>query len=337
MRKTILVLMLLVFAADAWADLAVTCTSAGSTVTVSYSGAHGDPNRPRAFALDVSLSGGATISNAATTKSADFYIYPGSIVIDANNGAVTSWGTPVAAGGNGSSTMTIEMASLYATNDPVHKSPPPASGTLFTFDVSGSTTVIITKNAARGGVVKENGNPDLTDSVCTCIPGVAPPSLTGTVTLMNLTSGREVGKRLQIKVYDVNTSNLVETLTTDLGSGGTYDVDCAVADEGTYDLCYSIVANDDPNANTPHWLSKKVAAVTLSPPFPVTVNVSLTNGDVDGSDAITSADLGGLKVNYLKCSTTPYLPGDLNEDGCVTSTDLGILKISYLMAGSGCE
>jgi len=38
MRKTILVLMLLVFAADAWAGLAVTCTSAGSTVTVSYSG-----------------------------------------------------------------------------------------------------------------------------------------------------------------------------------------------------------------------------------------------------------------------------------------------------------
>jgi hypothetical protein len=170
MRKTILVLLMLAFTVEAMAALNVSCTQSGQkTVVVTYTGGAGDPNRPRAFAFDVSLSGGATISNAASTKSVDFYIYPGSIVIDANTGTVTNWGTPVAAGGNGSSTMTIEMGSLYATNDTGgHKGSPPGNGTLFTFDVSASTTVTIGKNASRGGVVKENGGSDLSDPVCTC-------------------------------------------------------------------------------------------------------------------------------------------------------------------------
>jgi hypothetical protein len=170
MRKTILVLLMLAFTVEAMAVLNVSCTQSGQkTVVVTYTGGAGDPNRPRAFAFDVSLSGGATISNAASTKSVDFYIYPGSIVIDANTGTVTNWGTPVAAGGNGSSTMTIEMGSLYATNDTGgHKGSPPGNGTLFTFDVSASTTVTIGKNASRGGVVKENGGSDLPDPVCTC-------------------------------------------------------------------------------------------------------------------------------------------------------------------------
>jgi len=253
-------------------------------------------------------------------------------VIDANNGTVTGWGTPVAAGGNGSSTMTIEMGSLYATNDANHKTAPGASGTLFTFDVSGSTTVSISKNAARGGVVKENGYPDLTDPICTCTAGggVSPPSIDGTVTLMNLTSGREVGKQLQIKLYDVNTATLVETLLTNLGSGGTYDVNCAVADAGTYDLYYTIAPYgiNDPND---HWLQKKVAQIVLA--SPATVNVTLTNGDVNGDNSVTSADLGGLKTNFLKNGTDPYLAGDLNEDGSVTSADLGILKTNFLKAG----
>jgi len=167
MRKTILVLMLLAFAVDAWAGLAVTCTKSGTaTCVVSYNGALPDPNRPRAFALDVKVSGTTTISNVSVTNT-DYYIYPGSIVIDAN-GNVTNWGTAVQDANYSAGIMTIEMGSLYATNDANHKSAPPASGTLFSFDVSGSTTVTISKNSARGGVVKENGGSDLSDPVCTC-------------------------------------------------------------------------------------------------------------------------------------------------------------------------
>jgi len=174
MRKTILVLLVLMLVADAFAGLAVTCTKTGQkTVVVSYNGALPDPNRPRAFALEVSLGGSKTISNFTTPYpptdgNNSYYIYPGTIVIDANNGTVTSWGSPVAAGGSGSTSMIIEMGSLYATNDAKHKNAPPAAGTLFSFDVSSSTTVTVSKNLARGGVVKENGQGDLSNPVCTC-------------------------------------------------------------------------------------------------------------------------------------------------------------------------
>ena len=168
MRKTILVLLVLMLAADAMA-LSVSCTqSGGQTCVVSYNGALPDPNRPRAFAFDVSLSNSKTISSFATSNT-DYYIYPGTIDINANDGTVTSWGSPVAGGGNGQTSMIIEMGSLYATNDANHKNAPPAAGTLFTFDVSATTTVTVGKNAARGGVVKENGKSDLADTVCTCV------------------------------------------------------------------------------------------------------------------------------------------------------------------------
>jgi len=174
MRKTILVLLVLMLAADAFAGLAVTCSKTGQkTVVVSYNGALPDPNRPRAFALEVSLAASKTISNFTTPYpptdgNNSYYIYPGSIVIDANNGNVANWGSPVAGGGSGSTSMIIEMGSLYATNDAKHKNAPPAAGTLFSFDVSGNTTVTISKNLARGGVVKENGGGDLSNPVCTC-------------------------------------------------------------------------------------------------------------------------------------------------------------------------
>jgi len=71
--------------------------------------------------------------------------------------------------------MTIEMGSLHAPTDPTHPNPPASSGTLFTFDVSeGDCTVTITENAARAGVVMENGSesglgsPVCTTAVLTC-------------------------------------------------------------------------------------------------------------------------------------------------------------------------
>jgi hypothetical protein len=168
MRKTILVLLVLVLAVDAMA-LSVSCTKTGTkTCVVSYTGGAVDPNRPRAFAFDVSLSGNKTISSFATTNT-DYYIYPGTIQIDANNGTVKSWGSPVAGGGNGQTSMIIEMGSLFSTKDLSHPNPPPTFGTLFTFDVNATTTVTVGKNAARGGVVKENGKGDLPNPVCTCL------------------------------------------------------------------------------------------------------------------------------------------------------------------------
>lgn len=156
MKKIISVLVVLLLAAPAMGALSITCAQGepGECI-VSYSGADNDANRPRAFALDISLSGGAVVATEPVANyDADYYIYPGSITI--SGGVVTDWGTPVAEGGVSSSTMTIEMGSLYAASDTKHSSPPPTSGELFRFTVDVGTTVSITENAIRGKVVKEN-------------------------------------------------------------------------------------------------------------------------------------------------------------------------------------
>ena len=76
---------------------------------------------------------------------------------------VQDYGTPVAASDNNS--MTLEMGSLYADDDPCHTAPPPLFGVLCKFTVDGNACeenffVTIEENADRGGVVMENPDED---------------------------------------------------------------------------------------------------------------------------------------------------------------------------------
>jgi hypothetical protein len=164
MKKVALVLAVLMFAVPAWAGITVSAVQPVAEVNevlVTYEVDGGDANLPRAFALDITVDGiNTVISNPYDTHS-EFYVYPGSIVI--SGGVVTSNGTPVAS--KTSAAMTIEMGSLYATNDPCHTSPPANSGTLFKFTIDTDepdclVTVSIAGNAPRGNVVMED--PDIT-------------------------------------------------------------------------------------------------------------------------------------------------------------------------------
>ena len=162
MKKIIVMLAVLVIAAPAMAAVTVSCVGDGTTCTVSYVA---DGNLPRAFALEIGISAGTIVS--VDNLNADFWVYPGSIVIV--DGVVTDVGTPVAEGGVGESSMVIEMASLYEEGvDPA----PAASGVLFSFDASAGCDVTIGENAQRGGIVMEapDEDPDETISGCT-IPG----------------------------------------------------------------------------------------------------------------------------------------------------------------------
>jgi hypothetical protein len=141
-------------------------------------------------------------------------------------------------------------------------------------------------------------------------------TLTGTVTLQSLTAGMEVGKTLTIQIGSGG-----ETLTATLGAGGTYTATCATTTAGTYDIYFKVS----------HWLRVKLSSVTLAAGSNSLSTPTLLNGDVNGDNNVTSADLGVLKGNYLK--TGVGLAGDLNEDGSVTSADLGILKGNYLKSG----
>lgn len=160
MKKLALLLVALLVASPALGALEITCTNVGYHVTLGYTGAGTDPaTRVRGFGLDID-SGVATISNV-TTANTDYYIYPGTILID-GDGVVTYDGTPNApedAPGEKDPGITIEMASLWATNDTNgHTTPPPTSGTLVEFDVSGDCTLTVSANTLRTGIILEDGS-----------------------------------------------------------------------------------------------------------------------------------------------------------------------------------
>jgi hypothetical protein len=173
MKKISLVVAVLMLAAPAWATtVTITATDEGmGVVRLDYSVS--DANLVRAFGLDITVDTGV-ITDVNCTSS-DYYIYPGSITIVGNT--VTDYGTcacansyPGTLGGIDTNGVTIEMASLYATNDPVHTTAPPLSGELLKFTVSADCNLTILGNAARtgtgsGGIGAVLENPDQTPSM----------------------------------------------------------------------------------------------------------------------------------------------------------------------------
>ena len=136
--------------------------SCGATITITT-----DANLVRGFGLDLSVDAG-TIIAVTPTPGGEYRIFPGQIyVVDGN---VIDYNTPYAAGSLGSSSVTVEMASLYTDDiayefvaDYGYGMRPSASEVVMTVTVSESCTLTITENAARGGVVLED--PDLVPTV----------------------------------------------------------------------------------------------------------------------------------------------------------------------------
>jgi hypothetical protein len=157
MKKILLVVAILLIANPTWAGLTITAeqTDDCNEVTISYDMEDTDPNLPRAFALEISLSqeNDANIG-PVTTVHPEFHVYPGSIVI--TGGVVTDQGTPVAE--SDANSIIVEMGSLYAAEDPCHTSPPAENGILLVFMVQNNVDchVNLAQNAIRGGVVMED-------------------------------------------------------------------------------------------------------------------------------------------------------------------------------------
>jgi hypothetical protein len=122
-----------------------------------------DPNRIRAFALNISLDNNGTIVSPGNFN-ADYDVYIGSMTFHVNSVTgeteVNTVGSPIADAAqypdtntlDGVHGITVEMASLYYGE----ANAPAASGTLLTFKVNNdcntATNVTIEENAARGGV-----------------------------------------------------------------------------------------------------------------------------------------------------------------------------------------
>jgi hypothetical protein len=145
-------------------------TTDANIVTVYYD-ATSEPNRVRAFALNIELSDAFGADNAVIESVSDYFvgecnatekgygIFPGTISID-GSGNVTDWGTPVAVNdtpgavgtGLGTKKIVIEMGSLYTDANA-----PAKSGILFKFRVNDKACgITISENTERGGIVMEN-------------------------------------------------------------------------------------------------------------------------------------------------------------------------------------
>ena len=179
MRKMILALAVVLLAAPAWAAVTITLTKAGNEVTIGYNATTELPKLVRAFALDVTATGG-TIVGVAGYKVGDdnngYGIFPGNfslyITVNPTTGLVDSWDdpnyTPVAPaddpgalGGIGTAGATLEMGSLYDTNAPA------ATGVLCKVTVSVGTTKLCVKgNAIRGNIVMEDASEVNPAEVC---------------------------------------------------------------------------------------------------------------------------------------------------------------------------
>ena len=162
MKKIVFALVVLMFAAPAWADVDVTAEvgecEANTVVTISFD-AGTEPNLVRAFGLNIQCDNDANILEV-TGINPDYYIYPGTIQINVD-GEVTYQGTiaaeygdlpsdtlPGPPDGNG---VTIECASLYAPVGPGSPNAPDDFGPLLTFSVDKTCNVTITANVSRAG------------------------------------------------------------------------------------------------------------------------------------------------------------------------------------------
>jgi len=185
MKKVVLALIVSMLAVPALAGVTVDCTIDGNEVTVTYEMVGGDVNLPRAFGLDIIADANISIDETLPSpdiNDSDYYIYPGSIDVNDDEGTVDDYGSPVAI--LDANTMTIEMGSLYADNDPDHNTAPPASGWLIKFRVAkvSNINVDLRENVDRGGVVMEDVN-YVGDVVCgQCTSGIVEDyTISGTV------------------------------------------------------------------------------------------------------------------------------------------------------------
>jgi hypothetical protein len=160
-------LVALIAAAPAWASVNITLSHVQDTNLVTIGFTSDEVNLIRAFAFDIQLDNDANIV-AVTGLSADYWVYPGTIQINAQ-GNVTSYGSIVAPysdlpsdtleGPPDSNGVTIEMASLYAPVGPGSPNAPVQSGDLVSIIIDKDTCLTISANVARtggSGVVMEN-------------------------------------------------------------------------------------------------------------------------------------------------------------------------------------
>ena len=177
MKKVVILFAVLALAAPVFAqaepNVYITCSEGSLTTTISYNAT--DAGVVRAFSMDLTVDGGATIDAISeydaegaapgTTVPIYYSIYMSSIDFGTDPNNVDAWGDPVASGvdalgGLGTAGITVEMGSLYDM-DAAEPDTPPLTGDLFkiTVDIPCNLTIEDTvQKGTRGGIVLEDGS-----------------------------------------------------------------------------------------------------------------------------------------------------------------------------------
>ncbi len=307
MKKVVLALIVSMLAVPALAGVTVDCDVTDTNlVTVTY--VAGDANLPRAFGLDIIADANITMVDI---NDSDYYIYPGSIDVNAD-GTVDDYGSPVAI--LDANTMTIEMGSLYADDDPVHKTAPPASGWVIKFRVnSASPSVDLRENVDRGGVVMEDVDYNFPGGyvVCgECGGNGGPYTISGTVTYMG--SGLDGVTMNGLPSTPVTAGGGLYSDTVSSGWSGTVTPSKTGYGFKPTDRVYSNVTADDPGED--------YCAYPGCWDY-----LTFCYGDGDGSGMVGTEDFGPFRDGFAKSyGQVGYNAcGDFNRDGSIDTADFG--------------
>ena len=283
MRKVSLILVVLLFVAPAWARVDIKCEQVGDTneVIVSYRVTEDEPNKVRAFGLDITVDDG-TITGYDDSVNDDYVIYPGSIVIDTSgpDPCVSDYGTPIGdpcdhldtQPGLDSNGVTIEMGALWHKPVDSDQNAPPDQNDndfheLLSFYTSGvDCSVTIVENEARGGVVMTDPtiDPDVNAPGC----GIVMPQEDCFPITPNY-----AGQRADYdayKLYNNNPSRVDCWCNNDLLSGNCINQPCVFQCDGDANgdteglfTKYRVYTNDLGLIIT-HW-KKKITDPTIDP------------------------------------------------------------------------
>jgi hypothetical protein len=356
MRKTLLVITVLLVAAQAYAGTVTLSVDNVSVVMDRWAAIRYSSDADvSAFGLKVTADSGAIFTDIkdynvgeCTATVQGYGIFPGTIDINEDTGVVDDNGTPVAPNtapgasgtGFGTSTLILEMGALYEDGNA-----PALTGTLISVKVTGDCNVCVEGEPIRGNVVLTDGNPAVLDP-CTACGGVAAicqvPDVVGDPNLAAqaeiIANGFGIG---DITTAYSDTVDYDNVISTDPAAGaqpgcGT-DVNMVVSLGSD---CYLGM----PQADIDEWISVGRPVCWCYPRQCI--------GDADGRTPQTKApyywvtddDLTILKSGWMK--TVAQMSGDdicadIDRDSPqtkapyyrVTDEDLTILKANWMVAG----
>jgi probable HAF family extracellular repeat protein len=146
----------------------------------------------------------------------------------------------------------------------------------------------------------------------------------GTVALQNF-AGDATQVPITVEVRTPGTTTVLQTQTVNLDAAGVFWFACGLT--GTYDVA----------VKAPHWLRKTIPDVSLPiGGYASTLSFSLTNGDVNGDNAVDLADLVAISAAWRSTpgSLTWNQNADLNGDGTVNLADWLIVARNYRKSGA---